>query len=83
MHGYQIMIKICDKFGVKFGSSTIYPALKNLEKKSYVKVNKSVEGIKLKKVYVITKDGQMILDFAKETLIMMTQRVVQNSEIYT
>ena len=37
MHGYQIITRIRENFGVYFGSSTIYPLLNSLEKRGCVK----------------------------------------------
>lgn len=68
MHGYQIIIRIRKTFGVYFGPSTIYPLLGALEKKGYVKSEWNMSNERPRKVYMLTTEGQNLLNFTEDSL---------------
>jgi len=75
MHGYQIITKIRKSFGVYFGPSTIYPFMSQLEKKGYIKSQWNTETERPRKVYSLTHDGQVMLNFTGDSLNMLCQKI--------
>jgi DNA-binding PadR family transcriptional regulator len=75
MHGYQIITKIRKSFGVYFGPSTIYPFMSQLEKKGYIKSQWNTENERPRKVYSLTHDGQVMLNFTEDSLNMLCQKI--------
>ncbi len=71
MHGYQIITKIRRTFGVYLGPSSVYPLLKGLEKKGYVKSTWITDTERPRKVFKLTADGQALLKFAENTLSLI------------
>jgi DNA-binding PadR family transcriptional regulator len=74
-HGYQIITKIRDTFGVYFGPSSIYPLLGTLEKKGYITSSWDLNCERPRKMYSLTASGQRILDFTEESLNMICRRI--------
>ncbi len=68
MHGYQIITKIRKGFGVYFGPSTVYPLLSTLETKGYVKSEWNMDSERPRKVYILTDEGQTVLNFTEGSL---------------
>jgi DNA-binding PadR family transcriptional regulator len=64
MHGYQMITKIRKSFGVYFGPSTIYPFM---------------DSERPRKVYTLTHDGQVMLNFTEDSLSMMCQKIGTNN----
>ena len=75
MHGYQIITKIRKSFGVYFGPSTIYPFMSQLEKKGYIKSKWNVDSERPRKVYSLTHDGQVMLNFTEDSLTILCQKI--------
>lgn len=75
MHGYQIIIKIRKSFGVYFGPSTIYPFMAQLEKKGYIKSQWNMDTERPRKVYTLTHDGKVMLNFTEDSLSLLRQRI--------
>ena len=61
IHGYGIISGIRKNFGIYFGPSTIYPFLKNLEEKGYIKSNWDMNHDRPRKVFSITPQGTDLL----------------------
>ena len=61
MHGYGIITSIRKNFGIYFGPSTIYPFLKNLEEKGYIKSQWDMNHDRPRKVFSITHQGTDLL----------------------
>ena len=57
MHGYGIIQSIRKNFGVYFGPSTVYPYLKDLEKKGQIKSQWDMNHERPRKVYSLTPKG--------------------------
>ena len=81
MHGYQIITKIRKTFGIYFGPSTIYPLLGTLEKKGYINSNWNMDFERPRKVYNLTNDGQIRIDFTASSLNLICRKITTNSEI--
>jgi PadR family transcriptional regulator PadR len=79
MHGYQMITKIRKSFGVYFGPSTIYPFMAQLEKKGYIKSQWNMDSERPRKVYTLTHDGQVMLNFTEDSLSMMCQKIGTNN----
>jgi len=75
MHGYQIIIKIRKSFGVYFGPSTIYPFMAQLEKKGYIKSQWNMDTERPRKVYTLTHDGKVMLNFTEDSLSLLRQKI--------
>ena len=75
MHGYQIISKIRQTFGVLLGASTIYPMLKRMEKEGYVKSEWSREKDRPRKIYSLTGNGQTMLDFNEDSIKLICQKM--------
>jgi PadR family transcriptional regulator PadR len=75
MHGYQIITKIRRTFGVYFGPSTIYPLLGTLEKKGYVKSEWNMNNERPRKVYMLTTEGQNLLNFTEDSLNFICKKL--------
>jgi DNA-binding PadR family transcriptional regulator len=80
MHGYQLITKIRKGFGVYFGASTIYPLLGLLEKKGYIESAWNMDCERPKKVYKLTRQGQDVLNYAENALIMIKQKLAPETE---
>jgi DNA-binding PadR family transcriptional regulator len=61
MHGYGIISNIRKKFGIYFGPSTVYPFLKNMEEKGYIKSVWDMKHDRPRKVFSLTHQGNDIL----------------------
>ncbi len=75
MHGYEVITKIRKSFGVYFGPSTIYPFMSQLEKKGYIKSHWNTETDRPRKVYTLTHDGQVMLNFTEDSLNLLCQKI--------
>ena len=75
MHGYQIIIKIRKSFGIYFGPSTIYPFMAQLEKKGYIKSQWNMDTERPRKVYTLTHDGKVMLNFTEDSLSLLRQKI--------
>jgi len=75
MHGYQIITRIRKTFGVYFGPSTIYPLLGTLEKKGYVKSEWNMSNERPRKVYMLTTEGQNLLNFTEDSLNFICKKL--------
>jgi PadR family transcriptional regulator PadR len=75
MHGYQIITRIRKSFGVYFGPSTIYPFMAQLEKKGYIKSQWNTDSERPRKVYTLTNDGKVMLNFTEDSLNLLCQKL--------
>jgi PadR family transcriptional regulator PadR len=80
MHGYQVITKIRKSFGVYFGPSTIYPFMSQLEKKGYIKSEWNTDSERPRKVYTLTHDGQVMLNFTEDSLSMLCQKIGSSNQ---
>jgi len=78
MHGYQIITRIRKSFGIYFGPSTIYPFMAQLEKKGYIKSEWNTQAERPRKVYTLTHDGQVMLNFTEDSLSLLCQKIGTN-----
>ena len=75
MHGYKIITSIRQNFGVYFGPSTIYPLLRLLEEKGYIKSQWNLNSDRPKKVYALTPEGGNLLNGTEESLNHICRRL--------
>jgi len=61
MHGYGIITSIRKNFGIYFGPSTVYPFMKRLEEKGYIKSQWNMNHDRPRKVFSITHQGTDLL----------------------
>jgi len=83
MHGYQIITRIRKEFRVYFGPSTIYPLLRTLEKKEYVKSEWDMNGERPRKVYTLTTEGQKLLNFTEDSVNFICRKLALEAEVIT
>jgi PadR family transcriptional regulator PadR len=83
MHGYQIITKIRKSFGVYFGPSTIYPFMAQLEKKGYIKSEWNTDSERPRKVYTLTHDGKVMLNFTEDSLNLLCQKIGTSNSLAT
>jgi len=76
MHGYAIIQSIRKNFGVYFGPSTVYPYLKDLEKKGQIKSQWDMKHERPRKVYALTQKGDDFLVGAEQSLRTFCYRLV-------
>ena len=76
MHGYGIIQSIRKNFGVYFGPSTVYPFLKDLEKKGQIKSQWDMNHERPRKVYSLTPKGDDFLTGAEQSLRTFCYRLV-------
>ena len=62
-HGYKIIKSIRRKHGIRFGASTIYPLLHDMEKENYLKSEWDIHTERARKLYTITNKGKEYLNF--------------------
>lgn len=77
MHGYKIITRIRKGFGVYFGPSTIYPLLKTLETKGYVKSEWEMKNDRPRKIYTLTTAGKNLLKFTEDSLNFICRKIGQ------
>lgn len=63
VHGYQIISKFKKIVGKEISPSLVYPFLKQLEEKGLVNHSQTLVGIKKKKVFELTHEGE---DFSEQ-----------------
>jgi len=74
-HGYSLMSEIKRLTGRSIGPSLLYPALKELELRGYVKGKWLSKGRRKIKEYSITERGRAILKRFKEYLSALLQEL--------
>jgi PadR family transcriptional regulator PadR len=75
MHGYEIITTIRKSFGVYLGPSTVYPLLNGLEKKRYIKSEWNMDYGRPRKVYQLTNDGKVVLNFTANSLTIIRKTI--------
>jgi len=79
--GYDIIKKTESKYKVKLRHGALYPMLKKLEAKGYVKSRKQLQKGRVRKIYEITREGKKLLhtyhNFLKE---QTTKENVKNKQ---
>ena len=76
MHGYGIIQSIRKNFGIYLGPSTVYPFLKDLEKKGQIKSQWDMNHERPRKVYTLTPKGDDFLIGAEQSLRTFCYRLV-------
>ena len=66
MHGYALRRRIEEESGVEIGESTLYDALRRLEKQGLAKAAWTVSGGRLRRLYEPTEKGRRALQEALE-----------------
>ncbi len=75
LHGYGVITKIRQKFGVYFGPSTIYPLLSDLEKKGTIKSEWDLTHDRPRKVFTLTSEGNSLLNCVEQSLYRICNRL--------
>jgi PadR family transcriptional regulator PadR len=81
MHGYQIITKLREDFGVYFASSTVYPLLATMEKRGYLKSNWNMNFGKPRKVYAPTREGAIALSVIEVSLNLICKTMTKECQI--
>jgi PadR family transcriptional regulator PadR len=80
MHGYQIITKIRNSFGVYFGTCTIYLVLAALEKKGYVTGEWNMQKERPRKFYKLTSQGKNMLKFTENSLNLICKKMADSTQ---
>ena len=64
MYGYSL-VKTLEERGIPIEANTLYPLMRRLESQGLLKSEWETGGSKPRKYYVITDDGQIVLERAK------------------
>ena len=83
MCGYQLITKIQKGFAVNFGPSTIYPLLRGMEKKGYIRGIWDSVGEKQRKIFSLTNEGKNVLNFSENMLNIVFRNIENESLIQT
>jgi DNA-binding PadR family transcriptional regulator len=75
MCGYQIIKTIQEMYGVKFGASTIYPLLNNLDEKNLICHEWDIQSHRPKKMFRLTQQGQNDLTSARLCIRVICQNL--------
>jgi PadR family transcriptional regulator, regulatory protein PadR len=67
VHGYGVITGIRKKFGIYFGPSTVYPLLKELEDKGYIKSEWDMGHDRPRKVFTLTSHGSNYLNGTQQS----------------
>lgn len=74
--GIEIM-KELKRHGYEISPGTLYPILHSLEKEGYLKSEKENIDGKIRKYYVITKEGKYVLEKAKNKIKELVEEVME------
>ena len=83
MCGYQLITKIQKGFAVNFGPSTIYPLLRAMENKGYIKGIWDSVGEKQRKIFALTNEGKNVLNFTENSLNKIFRNIENENQIQT
>jgi PadR family transcriptional regulator PadR len=83
MCGYQLITKIQKGFAVNFGPSKIYPLLRSMEKKGYIKGIWESIGEKQRKIFALTNEGKNVLNFSESMLNIIFRNIENENQIQT
>jgi PadR family transcriptional regulator len=81
MHGYQLINEIRRKFDIYFGPSEVYPLLRALEKRGYVKSTWRTGPGRTKKMYELTKAGKNALKINEDSFNRISITLSVSSKI--
>jgi len=74
-HGYSLMSELKRLTGRKVGPNILYPALRDLELRGYVRGMWVSHGRRRLKKYLLTKKGKALLDKFREYLSSLLQEL--------
>ncbi len=63
-HGYEILRRFEELFNVSYPTSVVYPILRDMEKKGYVKSEWKKTGERKKRLYALTSKGKDVLEYS-------------------
>lgn len=65
MYGYNL-VKVLEEENISIEGNTLYPLMRRLESQGLLKSEWETEGAKPRKYYVITSDGEIVLEKISE-----------------
>ncbi len=74
MYGYNL-VKVLEDGGVTIEGNTLYPLLRRLEAQGLLKSEWETSAAKPRKYYIITKDGQIVLEKIKEHWFQFSKNI--------
>ncbi|MFB3888074.1 MAG: PadR family transcriptional regulator [Candidatus Bathyarchaeia archaeon] len=83
MHGYQIISRVRQNFGIYLRASTIYPLLGALEENGCVTSEWNINSERPKKVYRLTREGRQQLLCAENSLNSICRKLAIQAFIET
>lgn len=70
------MLEELGRHGYRLSPGTLYPTLHRLEREGYLSVQKRVVGGKMRKYYIITEQGMVVLNEAKKKIAELVNEVL-------
>ena len=70
------MLEELGRHGYRLSPGTLYPTLHRLEREGYLSVQKRVIGGKMRKYYIITEQGMVVLNEAKKKIAELVNEVL-------
>jgi len=70
------MLEELGRHGYRLSPGTLYPTLHRLEREGYLSVQKRVVGGKVRKYYIITEQGMVVLNEAKKKIAELVNEVL-------
>lgn len=74
MYGYNL-VKILEDSNIPIEANTLYPLMRRLETQGLLKSEWETSGSKPRKYYVITEDGNIVLEKIKEHWINFSKNI--------
>ena len=75
IYGYDIIRLVRQRFGIYLSSSTVYPALNDLEKQGFIKSEWNISKGRPRKVYTLTTKGNFLLRQTTTVLAFVNQMI--------
>ena len=73
-YGYSL-IQLLEAKGIQIEGNTLYPLLRRLEKQTLLKSSWDIESTKPRKYYVITHNGEIVLEALKKTWLITVKKM--------
>jgi len=75
IYGVEMLVEL-GRHGYRLSPGTLYPTLHRLEREGYLSVQKRVVGGKMRKYYIITEQGMVVLNEAKKKIAELVNEVL-------
>jgi len=77
MHGYEVLKRLEELINVCYPTSVVYPILRDMEKKGYVKSEWTKTGERKKRLYVVTDRGKDVLEYSQTVMDEPAKKILR------